>query len=268
MTNDARSDAPETPTPVAPKGSVLSRLSAKALGAAALAVSVVALGVSAVPYLTGGDFGGRVRAYLIENPQVLDEVLAARQANEEQSRVETINAAVKANPALLAPDARDPSFGPADAKVTVIEFFDFRCPGCKAVAPDFRALMAAHPEVRFVFKDWPILDRGDDVTSQYAARAALAAHQQGKYLEVYDALMSERAVDRAGIDGILAANGVDMTKAQAAIASPEMTRHVTDIHTVAATLGLQGTPTFFVNGKASASIEPGEIAKLIEAAKR
>ncbi|MNY24235.1 DSBA-like thioredoxin domain protein [compost metagenome] len=136
------------------------------------------------------------------------------------------------------------------------------------MAHDYRALMAAHPEVRFVFKDWPILDRGDDVTSQYAARAALAAHQQGKYLEVYDALMTERALDRAAIDGILAAHGVDMTKAQAAIASPEMTRHVTDIHTVAATLGLQGTPTFFINGKASASIEPGEVAKMIEAAKR
>lgn len=272
MTDDARPDAPQpspqTPAPAAPKGSLLSSLSGKTLASAALAVSVVALGLSVTPYLTGGDFGGRVRAYLVANPQVLDEVLAARQANEEQSRVQTINAAAAANPALLAPDARDPSFGPADAKVTVIEFFDFRCPGCKAVAHDYRALMAAHPEVRFVFKDWPILDRGDDVTSQYAARAALAAHQQGKYLEVYDALMTERALDRAAIDGILTAHGVDMTKAQAAIASPEMTRHVTDIHTVAATLGLQGTPTFFINGKASASIEPAAVAKMIEDAKR
>ena len=101
-----------------------------------------------------------------------------------------------------------------------------------------------------------------------AARAALAAHQQGKYLEVYDALMNERALDRAAIDDILAAHGVDMVKAQAAIASPEMTRHVTDIHTTAATLGLQGTPTFFINGKASASIEPAAVAKMIEDAKR
>lgn len=266
MTDNARPDA--IPPSPAPRKAAPSWLTGKALGGAALAVSVVALGVTVAPYLTGGDFGGRVRAYLIQNPQVLDEVLAARQTHEEQSRVQAINAVAAANPALLAPDARDPSFGPADAKVTVIEFFDFRCPGCKAVAHDYRALMAAHPEVRFVFKDWPILDRGDDVTSQYAARAALAAHQQGKYLAVYDALMNERALDRAAIDRILAEHGVDMTKAQAAIASPEMTRHVTDIHTTAATLGLQGTPTFFINGKASPSIEPGEVAKLIEAAKR
>ncbi|MGH7026055.1 DsbA family protein [Brevundimonas sp.] len=278
MTDDARPDAPETqaqtPTP-APKGSVLSSLSGKTLAGAALAVSVLALGVSAAPYLTGGDFGGRVRSYLIQNPQVLDEVLAARDtmiaADQEKEAVlhaQAVTAAIAANPTLLAPDARDPSFGPADAKVTVVEFFDFRCPGCKAVAHDYRALMAAHPEVRFVFKDWPILDRGSDTNSQYAARAALAAHQQGKYLEIYDALMTERALDRAAIDGILTQHGVDMTSAQAAIASPEMTRHVTDIHTTAATLGLKGTPTFIVNGKASPSIDPGEVAKLIEAAKR
>ena len=262
MTDDARHD----PTPTATPRKARLGLSGAMPGWAAAGMSAVALVLSAAPYLTGG-FGERVRAYLIQNPQVLDEVLAARETAESQSRVQTINAAAAANPALLAADARDPAFGPANAKVTVIEFFDFRCPGCKAVAHDYRALMAAHPEVRFVFKDWPILDRGDDVTSQYAARAALAAHQQGKYLEVYDALMTERALDRAAIDGILAAHGVDMAKAQAAIASPEMTRHVTDIHTVAATLGLQGTPTFFINGKASASIEPGEVAKLIEAAK-
>ena len=256
-------DAPAPETKAAPASNWLTGARA---GYLALGVSVVALGLAAAPYFTGG--GENVRAYLLKHPEVLQEASQALQEKGEQARVDETNQAAAANAALLKPDPRDPSFGPADAKVTVIEFFDFRCPGCKAVAHDYRALMAAHPEVRFIFKDWPILDRGDDVTSQYAARAALAAHQQGKYLEVYDALMTERALDRAAIDGILAAHGVDMAKAQAAIASPEMTRHVTDIHTVAATLGLQGTPTFFVNGKASASIEPAAVAKMIEDAKR
>lgn len=192
----------------------------------------------------------------------------ALQTKDAEAAVEETNQAAAANAGLLAPDARDPAFGPANAKVTVIEFFDFRCPGCKAVAHDYRALMAAHPEVRFVFKDWPILDRGDDITSQYAARAALAAHQQGKYLEVYDALMTERALSIEAIDAILAAHGVDMARAKAAIAAPDTTRHIAEIHTTAAALRLRGTPTFFVNGKASPGIDPAEIGKLIEAAKR
>ena len=256
-------DAPAPETKAAPASNWLTGARA---GYLALGVSVVALGLAAAPYFTGG--GENVRAYLLKHPEVLQEASQALQEKGEQARVDETNQAAAANAALLKPDPRDPSFGPADAKVTVIEFFDFRCPGCKAVAHDYRALMAAHPEVRFVFKDWPILDRGDDVTSQYAARAALAAHQQGKYLEVYDALMTERALSIEAIDRILAEHGVDMTRAKAAVASPETTRHIADIHTTAAALRLQGTPTFLVNGKASPSIDPAEVGKMIEAAKR
>ena len=259
MTDDAPTPAPE------PKTAKPGWLSGGRAGYLALGLSVIALGFSAAPYLTGGS---NVRAYLLEHPEVLQEAQMALQTKDAEAAVEETNQAAAANAGLLAPDARDPAFGPANAKVTVIEFFDFRCPGCKAVAHDYRALMAAHPEVRFVFKDWPILDRGDDITSQYAARAALAAHQQGKYLELYDALMTERALSIEAIDAILAAHGVDMARAKAAIAAPDTTRHIADIHTTAAALRLRGTPTFFVNGKASPGIDPAEIGKLIEAAKR
>lgn len=236
-------------------------------GAAALAVSIVALGLSAAPYLTGGDFGGKVRAYLIANPQVLDEAVQARQAAEETSRVETINRAVAANAALMAPDSRDPAFGPADAKVTVVEFFDYRCPGCKAVSEDYLALMRAHPDVRFVFKEWPILDRGDDTTSNYAARAALAAHRQGKYLAVHQALMATNGLTRESVDAVLAANGVAMDQAAEVIRDTGTDRLLADIHTIGATLGLVGTPTFLINGKTTATINPREVAAAIEAAK-
>ena len=259
MTDDAPTPAPE------PKTAKPGWLNGGRAGYLALGLSVIALGFSAAPYLTGGS---NVRAYLLKHPEVLQEAQMALQTKDAEAAVEETNQAAAANAGLLAPDARDPAFGPANAKVTVIEFFDFRCPGCKAVAHDYRALMAAHPEVRFVFKDWPILDRGDDITSQYAARAALAAHQQGKYLEVYDALMTERALSIEAIDAILAAHGLDMARAKAAIAAPDTTRHIADIHTTAAALRLRGTPTFFVNGKASPGIDPAEIGKLIEAAKR
>lgn len=237
------------------------------IGVAALAVSVVALGLSATPWFGGMD--GRVRSYLLAHPELLDEMMQARQSREDDQRVSAINAAVAANPDLLAPDPRDPAFGPADAKVTVIEFFDFQCPGCKAVTPDFLRLMRANPDVRFVFKDWPILDReGRPPTSQLAARAALAAHQQGKYLAVYEALLREPALDEAAIQAILTANGVDMAQAQAVINAPEMTRHLTDIHTVASTLHLVGTPTFFINGRTTSTIDPAEVGRAIETAKR
>jgi protein-disulfide isomerase len=230
-------------------------------------MSVVALGLATAPYLTGRDFGGQVRDYLMANPQVLDEVMAARQAAEDGARVEQVNVAIASNPALLEHDPRDPSIGPMEAKVVVHEFFDYRCPGCKAVTPGFTQIVLANPDVRFVFKEWPILDRGEDTASQYAASAALAAHSQGRYLPVHQALMAEPALTRESVDRILAENGVTMSRAAAAIGSAEMTRHIADIHTAAEGLQLTGTPTFIINGKASASISPADVAAAIAAAK-
>lgn len=233
----------------------------------ALVVSVVALGFAAAPYINSDIMGRNVRAYLLKHPELLDEVVAARQAREDGARVQSTNDAVAANSALLRVDPRDPAFGPANAKVTVIEFFDFRCPGCKAVAPDYVRLIKAHPDVRFVFKDWPILDRGDDAVSHYAARAAVAANQQGKYLEVYEGLMAEPALDEAAVDRVLVEQGVDLARAKTAMASPEVAAHLADIQTTAMAFRLVGTPTFLINGQATHSIAPQEVLKAIEAAK-
>ena len=252
-------DTPETPRGgflTGPRGSLV-----------ALAVSVIALMLAVAPYATGGDFDGRVRSYLLENPEILQEVSVALQAKEERALTESINQRAASVPSLLAADPRDPAFGPADARVTVVEFFDFRCPGCKSTAPEVLRLMQAHPDVRFVFKDWPILDRGTVDTSHYAARAAQAAHLQGKYLPVFRALMAEPALTKAAVDRILTANGVALPAARAAMAGPEIARHLADIQLSAASLGLQGTPTFFINGRASASIQPADIDRAIRTAK-
>jgi protein-disulfide isomerase len=263
-------DAPD-PTPARARG-IFERPYA---AMASMAVSVVALGLAAAAYAnSGGDFDARVRAYLLKNPEILQEVSLAleqkaQQAQIAQSRVhaDEMTARIAKNPSLLTVEARDPAFGPADARVTVIEFFDFRCPGCKATAPDVLRLMQAHPDVRFVFKDWPILDRGTDDVSHYAARAAQAAHRDGKYLAVFRALMAEPALSKAAIDRILTANGVALPAAHAVMASPETSRHLADVHTSATAIGLLGTPTFFINGRANPSIQPADIDRAIRAAK-
>lgn len=265
MTDDAPSPAPEAcPEPAKPD---LRQRWYSGRSILALAVSVVALGFAAAPYVSSDVMGRNVRAYLIAHPEVLDEVVAARQTRDDGARVAATNAAVAGNTALLRADPRDPAFGPENAKVTVVEFFDFRCPGCKAVAPDYVRLIQAHPDVRFVFKDWPILDRGDDAMSHYAARAAVAANQQGKYLEVYEGLMAEPALDEAAVDRVLVERGVDLARAKTAMASPEVAAHLADIQTTAMAFRLVGTPTFLINGQATTGIAPQEVLQAIEAAK-
>lgn len=236
---------------------------------AALAISIVALILAAAPYFTtGGQFGQRVRGYLLANPELLQEMSMALQTREQSMAVDQINEAAAANAALLAPDPRDPAIGPEDAAVTVIEFFDYRCPGCKAVSPEFLQITRANPDVRFIFKEWPILDRGDETVSNYAARAALAANAQGRYLPVHQALMATPSLSIETIDRALEANGVDLARARAHMAAPATDQHIADIHILAETLRLQGTPTFLVNGQTTNGINPAEVARAIAEAKR
>jgi protein-disulfide isomerase len=248
------------PTPEAPRepGRLLT---GERAGYAALAISVVALGLAAAPWLTGGS---PVREYLLKHAEVLQEASAALENKGQQAQAEAITQRAAANPALLAVDATDPAFGPADAKVTVIEFFDFRCPGCKATPPEVLRLMQAHPHVLLVLSDVPIRELCLYELSHDAARAAQAAHAQGKYLPVFRALMAEPGLTREAVDRILAANGV--TGAEAVMASPATARHLASIDAAGAALQLYGTPTFFVNGKAQASINPVDLERAIEQA--
>ena len=260
----------ETPAAAPSKGpSALSRFfSGPRAGATALAVSVAALGLAVVPYFSGGVSDASIRSYLLNHPELLQEMSLALQNRESNAQADAISRRAAASPSLLAADTRDAAFGPVDAKVTVVEFFDYRCPGCKATAPDILRLMQAHPDVRFVFKDWPILDRGDPSgPSHYAARASQAAHDQGKYLPVFRALMAEGDLTQESIDAILVANGVNLQAAHAAIASPEMTRHLVDTDAAAMALGLQATPTFIVNGRATSDIRPEALEAAIRDAK-
>lgn len=260
----------ETPEPRIEAPSALSRfLGSPRAGAAALVVSVAALGLASLPWLgVGGTSDSAIRAYLLNHPEMLQEMSRALQTKEATTLAETITQRAAVSPSLLAADTRDAAFGPVDAKVTVVEFFDFRCPGCKATAPDMLRLMQAHPDVRFVFKDWPILDRGDPAgPSHHAARAAQAAHDQGKYLPVFRALMAEVDLTPETIDAILVDNGVSLETAHAAMVSADMTRHLVDTDTAALSLGLQATPTFLVNGRALSSIQPDAIEAAIRDAK-
>lgn len=265
MTDQA--PTPDTGAPVPGPGKSLLAKWVSGRSVLALLVASLALVLAAIPMVMPREIGPQVRDYLLANPEVLDEVVAARQQREDGNRVQTTNAAVAANPDLLKADSRDPAFGPETAKVTVIQFFDFRCPGCKVVAPDFVRMIERNPDVRFIFKDWPILDRGDDVASQYAARAAVAAHLQGKYIAVYEGLMAEPSLEEASVDRVLVERGVDLARAKNDMASPDVARQLADIHTTAAVFQLTGTPSFIINGMATAGIAPQEVQEAIDLAR-
>jgi protein-disulfide isomerase len=170
---------------------------------------------------------------------VLAGLLGPVQALPAQPVAPQALAAVTALPLL-------PAAGTAHPDVVIVEYFDYNCPYCREMAPELDKLLHADARVQIVFKEWPIL--GD--TSVYAARSALAANWQGKYLVAHNALIrASRDLERnADVDAVLRAAGVDLGRlaADRRIHANEidalLARSVRETHV----LGLQGMPGLLV----------------------
>lgn len=186
-------------------------------------------------------FGEKVRAYLLEHPEVLMEASAKLQEKQAAQQTADAQKAIGQYRQAIERDPRDIVINPAGT-ITVTEFFDYRCSFCRHATPEIVELVQKNPDVRLVLKDFVIF--GND--SEAAARIALGSKDQGKSLELYKALMAENALDAAGALRIAQGLGVDLAKAKAAGESQAVTQHLADTSALAKTLGLQGTPAFIV----------------------
>ncbi|MEZ3500338.1 thioredoxin domain-containing protein [Pantoea sp. KPR_PJ] len=127
--------------------------------------------------------GQIAKAYLLAHPEVLMEAGEKLDALQHEKQIERITAAVIEHQDALLNDKAIPTAGPAEAKVAVIEFFDYQCIVCARQAPIVNSLMQAHPEVRYIFMEWPIFASRWE-TSLTAAETGLMVWQQ-KGAEAY-----------------------------------------------------------------------------------
>lgn len=188
-----------------------------------------------------------IRAYLLENPEIIEEALEL--LDEKRDRNSIIAVASE-----LRQDKRDFSIGPKDAKVTMVEFFDYNCSFCKRSTSWVQTIMKEYPnDVRFVFKELPILERRTK-TSRNAAKAALAANKQGKYIEMHMALMDGTALNEQFITSAAVKIGLNMKKFKADLTDPKLDEQLEDTMYLASRIpGLTGTPFFVINDKFLAS---------------
>ncbi|WP_423306497.1 DsbA family protein [Caulobacter sp. KR2-114] len=217
-----------------------------------------ALALGACQKTDDAAFGAKVRAYLLAHPEVLRE---AAQKLDEQDQAK---ATAQAREALAKAAVRLPQFrqqlehDPADfvanpnGKITVTEFYDYRCPHCVNAAPRVMAMIKANPDVRFVFKEQPIF--GD--LSERAARAALAVKKDGgDYVGAYAAMMAAHgALDADVIDKIAVAHGAKAATLQSAAFQQEANAHLAATDQLFRQLGMGGTPSFVIGDE----VVPGE----------
>jgi protein-disulfide isomerase len=141
----------------------------------------------------------------------------------------------------------DPALGPKDAPITIIEFSDFNCPYCRKFHVEtFPLLMATYPDqIRFVYRDFPVTSP----ESFIAAQAANCAGRQGAYWEYHDVLLSgEQGLGRVAYEAYADQLGLDVEALGACLDEGAERSEVEADARAAASLGINGTPTFFING--------------------
>jgi protein-disulfide isomerase len=145
-------------------------------------------------------------------------------------------------------DASGPERGPADARITIVEFSDFQCPYCRRLAPILKQLQDANPtQVRLVFRNLPLRTLHPDAAR--AAQAGVCANSQGKFWEMHDAMYADQsALGEAALDETALRLGLDPQAFKDCMKSAEDTAIKTD-EAAAERLGLSGTPISFVNGR-------------------
>jgi len=201
-----------------------------------------------------------IHDYLIAHPEVVKEAIEALQAKEDADKTAAQTQSVSENQSALYNDPATPVAGNPVGDVTVVEFFDYHCPYCKAVAEPLQQLIAEDKGIRLVLKEFPIL--GDD--SVLASRAALASVAQGKYWAYHQALMAHRgSFDAATLDSIAAKVGIDTKKLDADMGVGKVEPLISANHKLADALDVGATPTFVIGGKVVEGAVPLEQLKAL-----
>jgi protein-disulfide isomerase len=209
-----------------------------------------------------------VRELLREEPELVLQALETLRARQQQAESERRQQAIAANRDLLERDPGAPVAGNPGGDVTLVEFFDYRCPYCRAIAPTVMDLAKSDPDLRIVFREWPILGR----ESEFAARAALAAAQQGRYPEFHMALMQLDELSPETVRRVARELGLDLARLEADMQRPEVRKHLDGSDRLARELGISGTPAFVIGdhvvpGMADRATLEGLIARAREAAR-
>jgi len=195
---------------------------------------------------------GIIHDYLMHNPDVLIEAL--RGAEDRLNREADAKAATVLNDrrSEIFEDPATPVGGNPRGDVTIVEFFDYRCPYCKQVLPSLQTLLKEDQKLRFVYKEMPVLGP----QSVTAAHAALAAQQQGKYEAFHNAMMATKGqITDDTVYKVAGSVGLDVGRLKQDMSTPEVEKSLKANLALADALNIRGTPGFIV-GK---HIVPGAV---------
>lgn len=195
------------------------------------------------PKLTQQEIEKIVHDYLLREPEVLAEALRLLQQRQSSAAAQKAKQAIRDHQQALLSDQSSPVEGNAQGKVTIVEFFDYRCVHCRRVASTIDQLVRSNASVRVVYKNFPVLGE----PSVLAARAAVAAQQQGGWPKLHRAMLAhEGDFTTETLLALGTSVGLDSGKLKTDMMSPATDKALQANLTLAAALGVDVTPTFVI----------------------
>jgi protein-disulfide isomerase len=207
-----------------------------------------------------------LRQAMKQDPSILRDAITALQDDEASRKEGATQQAITALRRELTGNPADPQAGNPKGSVTVVEFYDVRCPYCRRMLPVMAELLKRDPDIRLVYKDIPILGP----PSVLGAQALLAAQKQGGYAKLYEILMTgdptidmdvlQKATQRAGLDWARLRQDMDSADVKARIAANLALAH---------RLSIEGTPAYVIGGQMlPGAVDLAELQQAVAAARR
>ena len=205
-----------------------------------------------------------VEETLMNKPEIIFNAMQKFEAQQRENAEKEAQKLMQENAEALYNNANDGVLGNAEGKIVLVEFFDYSCGYCHKVYPVLKNVIAKNADLKVVAKPLAFLSP----MSTYAAKASLAAKEQGKFAEVYSAIFEIKGqMTEAKIDEAAVLAGADLDKLKADMNSEKVTKVMNETSDLASKLRISGVPTLVLNGKIVRALDEATLQKAIDAVK-
>ncbi|MBV1866584.1 MAG: DsbA family protein [Marinosulfonomonas sp.] len=227
----------------------MKRLIICAIATLFLSGPIAALDISAMNDTERQVFRQEIRAYLLENPEVLMEAIAVLEQRQQQAQTTDDNSLVATNAQALFDDQHSYRGGNPDGDVTVVEFLDYRCGYCKRAHPEVTELINSDGNIRYIVKELPILGEQSVLASRFAI-SVLQNVSPEAYAKVHDALMSFRGdISNASLKRLAKSLDLEPGVIMAAMDSDAVNAVIAENRLLAQRMQISGTPSFVMGAQ-------------------
>lgn len=242
-----------------------SSLSAIALATACLALPAQALDLDSMSKAERETFRSEIRAYLLENPEVIMEAVAVLEQREAAAQQQSDVELVEQNREEIFNDGHSWVGGNLDGDVTLVEFIDYRCGYCKRAAPEIETLLEQDGNIRLVVKEFPILGEASVLASRFAI-ATLQIAGNDTYRDLHDALIAFNGdISEASLRRLSDGLGLETEAIFDHMDSPDVDQVIAENHQLAQKLQISGTPSFVMEDQMLRGFLPAEAMQQLAA---